>query len=93
MRPLARELRHSGYERTERESPFHDEGTLWTNSYELVCDKTAQVIRKDGGTESKQDEEGSSFERHEYYNSENPRMMGGYVSAYDWGHEENNFQY
>jgi hypothetical protein len=93
MRPLARELRHSGYERTERESPFHDEGTLWTNSYELVCDKTAQVIRKDGGTESTDSDSSSSFERHEYYNSENPRMMGGYVSAYDWGHEENNFRY
>jgi hypothetical protein len=86
MHELARELRDSGYERTERESPFHDDGTLWTNSYELICDRTLSVIRKNHNkrvitydTDWRDD-----FERHEYYNSEKTRMMGGYFSAYDW---------
>lgn len=47
MGTLSRELRDLGYERTERESPFDDGGELWTNSYELVCDETGFVIRKD----------------------------------------------
>jgi hypothetical protein len=87
MHALARELRELGYERTERESPFHDDGTLWTNSYELICDKTCSVIRKDNSNQqsvSKQPDWREDFERHEYYGSEKTRMMGGYVSAYDW---------
>lgn len=51
MNPLSRELRDMGYEQTEQESPFIDGGMLWTNSYELVCDKTAIVIRKDNSRE------------------------------------------
>lgn len=47
MSTLSSDLRDLGYEPTERESPFHDNGKLWTNSYELVCDETAFVIRKD----------------------------------------------
>lgn len=47
MKPLAKELRDLGYERTERESPFKEGGELWTNSYELVCDETGFIIRKD----------------------------------------------
>lgn len=47
MGRLADDLRETGYERTEKQSPFHDSGELWTNSYELVCDETAIVIRKD----------------------------------------------
>lgn len=84
MHELARELRDSGYERTERESPFHDAGMLWTNSYELICDKTMIVIRKDHSEPSNKNNSWSEFERHEYYNSEKTRMMGGYFSAYDW---------
>lgn len=92
MNPLARALKRDGYERTERESPFHEDGTLWTNSYELVCDKTAGVIRKDSSRESDEGNE-RVVERHEYYNSKQTRMMGGYVSAYDWGHDEGQFTY
>ncbi len=47
MAKISSDLKDLGYERTERESPFHDDGELWTNSYELVCDKTGFVIRKD----------------------------------------------
>ena len=92
MSSLAKELRHSGYERTERESPFHDEGTLWTNSYELVCDKTAAVIRKSGDSSKETESTEEDFERHEYYHSHKVRMMGGYLSSYDWS-DEDSFTY
>lgn len=44
---LSDDLDNLGYERTERESPFDEQGILWTNSYELVCDETGFIIRKD----------------------------------------------
>jgi hypothetical protein len=47
MGRLSNELREIGYEPTEKQSPFHDNGQLWRNSYEYVCDETAIVIRKD----------------------------------------------
>lgn len=47
MGTLSSDLKDLGYERTERESPFDDDGELWTNSYELVCDETGFVLRKD----------------------------------------------
>lgn len=47
MGTLSTDLKDLGYERTERESPFDERGELWTNSYELVCDETGFVIRKD----------------------------------------------
>jgi|APHM01.1.fsa_nt_gi hypothetical protein len=93
MHAFARELRDDGYERTGRESPFDEDGELWTNSYELVCDKTGMVIRKDGGNKSSNEKEDTMVERHEYYNSGNTRMIGGYVSAYDWGHDGDSFSY
>jgi hypothetical protein len=46
MARLSSELRELGYEPTEKQSPFHDDGSLWRNSYEYVCDETATVIRK-----------------------------------------------
>lgn len=47
MGTLSDDLKDLGYEPTERESPFDESGQLWTNSYELVCDETGFVIRKD----------------------------------------------
>jgi hypothetical protein len=47
MSQLSTDLADMGYERTERQSPFDDDGQLWSNSYELVCDETGFVIRKD----------------------------------------------
>lgn len=96
MRELARELRASGYERTERESPFDEDGILWTNSHELVCDVTAGVIRKDAAGEGVDDAVATigdeAFTRHEYYGSHKTRMMGGYLSAYEW-HADGDKQY
>lgn len=86
MDSLSRELRELGYERTERESPFDDEGELWTNSYELVCDKTGFVIRKD--TSRDRDSDSDESETYTYRNSENVKLYGGYVSSYDWGDNE-----
>jgi len=78
-------LKEAGYERTERESPFSDDGELWTNSYELVCDETAIVIRKDRATRSQEDDEERVYT---YRNSDKVKLYGGYVSSYDWGESE-----
>jgi len=89
MRALARELRSLGYERTEQESPFDEDGTLWTNSFELVCDKTAEVIRKDESrdtVERQQDRDSwPEGDRHTYRRSNRTKLAGGYVGAYNWG--------
>jgi len=47
-------LRENGYERTETECPECEEGFLFVNSFELVCESCGIVIRKgsdppDGG--------------------------------------------
>lgn len=47
MGKLEHDLKELGYEPTDRDSPFDDNGKLWTNSYELVCDETGFIIRKD----------------------------------------------
>jgi hypothetical protein len=47
MGTLSADLKNLGYEPTERDSPFHDDGELWTNSYEFVCDETGFIIRKE----------------------------------------------
>lgn len=47
-------LREQGYERTETECPECEDGNLFVNSFELVCESCGIVIRKgedppDGG--------------------------------------------
>ena len=84
------ELREDGYERTDRESPFEEDGCLWANSYELVCDKTGFVIRKSGGPDS---HHSNGEKTYRYRNSDNVKLYGGYVSSYDWGKEEGEFIY
>lgn len=102
MHTLARELRAHGYERTERESPFHDDGQLWTNSYELVCDRTAAVIRKDepmsritgeNENETGRDDSWPTGDRHSYQSTKVVKMAGGYTGSYDWGPTEDGFEY
>jgi len=90
MGALSRELYKEGFERTERESPFHDDGTLWENSYELVCDETGIVIR--GGESRSISEilekmwEGTP----RYKNSDRVILPGGMQQAYHWGSGDNN---
>lgn len=92
MGALSKELRDLGYERTERESPFDESGELWTNSYELVCDATGFVIRKD--TSRSKEERVSEEKVYTYRNSEKVKLYGGYVSSYDWGDDDDgNFSY
>lgn len=95
MGELATELRDLGYERTERESPFDEDGELWANSYELVCDTTGFVIRKGGEAGIIQlAENNDETERvYTYRNSERVKLYGGYVSSYDWGDDGGNFRY
>lgn len=83
MADLSDELRKLGYEPTGKESPFEETGELWSNSYELVCDETALVIRKDSSGKTSNN---SSRERvYRYRNTEKVKLYGGYVSSYDWG--------
>lgn len=85
-------LKELGYERTEKASPFHDDGQLWTDGVELVCDETAIVIddsmRISGG-----DDDTGNRDYFRYPNSEIVRMPGGFFGSYDWGYDEDSFRY
>jgi hypothetical protein len=39
-------LRSNGYDPTDTECSFCEEGELWVNSFELVCDNCGGVVRK-----------------------------------------------
>lgn len=94
MGTLSDDLERLGYERTEQESPFDDDGELWTKGYELVCDETGAVIRKDSGSSFRGERQNSTEkEVYRYHNSGKVRMPGGYVSSYAWGETENGFRY
>lgn len=90
MGVLSDELDELGYDPTDRESPFDDNGKLWTKGYELVCDETGIVIRKDSGSSFRGERQNSSSEKevYRYHYSEKVRMPGGYVSSYEWGRDE-----
>ena len=79
MGVLSTDLDDLGYQVTERESPFHDDGQLWKNSYEYVCDETGIVIRKDGSGDTRESDED---ERHTYQNTGTVKLYGGYVRPY-----------
>lgn len=87
MGVLSDDLKKLGYEPTEKESPFDDDGYLWTKGYELVCDETGIVIRDD--TSFRGPERQTAHDKTYYYrNSENVKLVGGHVSSYDWGKSE-----
>jgi len=90
MSALSADLYEMGYERTERESPFEDGGTLWSDGTELVCDKTGFVIRT---TENYTPQEEKDWEYFRYPNSKKIRMVGGFFGSYDWGYDEDTFTY
>jgi len=88
MGELSKDLYNDGFERTERESPFDDDGILWRNSYELVCDETGIVIRT-GDTINVEDRIESMWEgTPRYSNSNLPILPGGMQQSYDWGSDE-----
>lgn len=58
---IEKNLEERGYERTENESPFHDDGVLWSNSHELVCDETGFVIDDSSRTEASEEQSTSEL--------------------------------
>jgi len=86
MGTLSSDLSELGYERTERESPFDEDGELWTKGYEMVCDQTGFVIRSENDV-AIHFEDGEK-EVYRYRNSGTVKMAGGHVSSYDWGEDE-----
>jgi len=92
MSSLSKELYNNGYNKTEQESPFHDNGTLWKNSHEIVCDETGIVIRNPEEYTLKQNNsENKRVPRYE--NSENVILPGGMQHAYQWGDSNGTFVY
>jgi len=87
MGALSDELNDMGYEPTEKESPFDESGRLWTKGYELVCDETGGVIRKDENP-FRDTERQTAHDVYRYRNSEKVKLVGGHVSNYDWGRDE-----
>jgi hypothetical protein len=84
MGTLSSDLKNMGFERTEQESPFHEYGILWANSFELVCDETGYVIR---GGEDMRDNMRAVSELSEqtprYTNSKRVILPGGFSHVYN----------
>jgi hypothetical protein len=101
MGVLSDDLRGMGYDPAGKESPFDENGSLWTKGYELVCDETGIVIRNDGDNPFRHKRAGGTGMGHEqdekvyrYQNSNKVKLIGGYISSYQWGtDEEENFLY
>lgn len=84
-------LRDDGFRPTGQESPFDESGQLWENSHELVCDETGIVLND---TKVSRDVAELSANYPRYWNSRKRVLPGGYVTAYDWGtDDEDNFYY
>lgn len=83
MGTLSDSLRDLGFEPTGRESPVHEEGELWSNGHEIVCDESGTVI--DGNHHVK---ENGSEDEYRYRNSDRVKLVGGHASNYDWGEDE-----
>jgi len=96
MGVLSDDLKNMGYEPTEKESPFDEDGRLWTKGYELVCDETGIVIRKDGDSSFRGERQSSSSKEtvYRYRNSDKVKLPGGFTGSYDWGKDEDSrFRY
>lgn len=93
MGELSDDLREMGYEPTGEESPFDEEGALWTKGYELVCDKTGGVIRNDGSDNFFRGDSNRDEEVYRYQNSEKVKLIGGYVRPYQWGTDDDSGEF
>jgi len=81
---IASDLRRMGYEPTNRDSPFSEQGKLWSKGYEVVCDDTAIVIR--AGEETNEIDFLAEDETvYRYRSSNNVKLPGGFISSYEWG--------
>lgn len=89
---LSDTLRDMGFRPTGEQSPVDDDGMLWSNNHEIVCDETGIVI--DGnhyGSPEGETVDGERVYRYQY--SERVKLVGGHVSNYEWGHDGNRFGY
>lgn len=94
MGVLSRDLRDLGYSRTERESPFDEDGELWTKGYELVCDQTGFVIRQDSDSSFRGERQHSKKKKvYRYHNSGRVKLPGGFTGSYSWGKSKDGFRY
>lgn len=93
MGALKDDLKEMGYEPTEKESPFDENGSLWTNGYEVVCDETGIVIGKDSGRPFRRTERQRAQETYRYRNSGKVKLIGGFTSSYEWGESKDGFKY
>jgi hypothetical protein len=94
MEGLATTLYNSGYDKTERDSPFHDTGTLWKNSHEIICDATGIVIRSADEYTLDTDENTRKNEKiPRYNNSDKVILPGGMQRVYEWGDSNGKFVY
>lgn len=76
MGMLSRELRKMGFKPTGRESPIDEDGELWTNSHETVCDETGVVI---DGNHFGEEEDDNWYYRHTYRYSGRARLPGSFT--------------
>lgn len=76
---LSSDLENLGYSPTDEESPFDEDGYLWSDGKELVCDQTAIVI---GGERATYSHSTSEKEYFKYPNSKKVRMPGGFFRPY-----------
>lgn len=87
-------LEDNGFERTEMESPYDENGTLWQKGHEVVCDETAIVIESE---EQKFDTQQSVAELTEntrrYSNSNRVRLPGGFINAYPYDYDAGRYRY
>lgn len=93
---LSDALRDMNFRPTGEQSPVDEEGILWSNNHEMVCDETGIVI--DGNhhapKEQDNDAETRAGERvYRYQNSGKVKLCGGYTGSYDWGHDGDRFNY
>lgn len=80
MGRLSDSLKKMDFVRTGEDSPVHEDGKLWTQGHELVCDETAILI--DGNHHGTDEEDEKEVYR--YHNSGKVRLPGGYLGSYDW---------
>lgn len=91
MPKLSSDLRRMGYVPTGRESPIDENGELWTNGHETVCDETGTVIDGNHNVQKKI-KEGVEIRCGEivyrYRNSRRVKLAGGFTGSYDWGPDD-----
>jgi hypothetical protein len=88
MGELSKELRNMGYERTEQESPFDEDGELWSIGYEIVCDETGFVIRAGEDAFIDEDKNDNEEKVYRYRHSDKVKLIGGYTGSYSWGTDD-----